>query len=122
MIAALYEHFKAKAWITPRNEDALVDQSMRYAHSLYYQGRVPEDDVFGSCAVLPLDVLRAPSGLTVPCQGCNRMQSLHCFTTSRRARKIVARSNLCRVCQIKLLIKQVDRPVYWVNVTSYASR
>lgn len=122
MISALYEHFKAKSWITSRNEGALVDQSMRYAYSLYYQGRVAEDHVFGSCAVLPLDVLREPSGLTVPCQGCNRMQSLHCFTTSRRARKIVARTNLCRVCQIKLLIKQVERPVYWVNVTSYASR
>ncbi|KAI9566063.1 ribonuclease H-like domain-containing protein [Boletus coccyginus] len=122
MIGALYEHFKAKSWITSRNEDGLVEQSMRYAYSLYYQGRVADDHVFGSCAVLPLDVLGEPRGLSVPCQGCNRLQSLHCFTTSRRARKIVARTNLCRVCQIKLLIKQVNHPVFWVHVASYASR
>ncbi|KAF8444019.1 ribonuclease H-like domain-containing protein [Boletus edulis BED1] len=122
MIGALYEHFRSQSWITPLNEDALVDQSMRYAYSLYHQGRVAEDDVFGSSSVLPLDVLREPRGLTVPCQGCNRMQSLHCFTISRRGRQIVARTNICRVCQIKLLIKQVDHPVSWVNVTTYASR
>ena len=122
MIAALYEHFKAKSWITPRNEGTLVDKSMRYAYSHYYQGRVVEDDVFGSCAVLPLDVLREPRGLTVPCQGCNRMQSLNCFTINRKGRKIVARTNLCRVCQIKLLIKQVNRPVTWVGVASYVSQ
>jgi len=122
MLGALYEHFKAKSWITSRNEDGLVEQSMRYAYSLYYQGRVAEDHVFGSCAVLPLDVLGEPRGLSVPCQGCNRLQSLHCFTTNRRARKIVARTNICRVCQIKLLIKQVNYPVFWVQVASYASR
>lgn len=121
MIAALYEHFKANSWITTLNEDVLVDQSMRYAHSLYYQGRVADNHVFGSCCVLPLDVLREPRGLTVPCQGCNRLQSLHCFTINRRGRKIVARTNICRVCQIKLLIKQVDYPVSWISVTSFVS-
>jgi len=120
MIGALYEHFKSQSWITPANEDALVDQSMRYGYSLFYQGRIPDDHLFGSCAVLPLDVLREPRGLTVPCHGCSRMQSLHCFTVDRRGRKIVARTNICRVCQIKLLIKQIPYPVSWVKVTSYA--
>ncbi|KAF8547685.1 hypothetical protein OG21DRAFT_1517141 [Imleria badia] len=119
MIGALYEHFKSQSWITPNNEDTLVDQSMRYAYSHYHQGRVAEDHIFGSCSVLPLDILREPRGLTVPCHGCNRMQSLHCFTTNRRGRKIVARTNICRVCQIKLLIRQANHPVSWVNVTSY---
>lgn len=121
MIGALYEHFKASSWITPRNEDTLVDQSMRYAYSLYHQGRVADDHIFGSSSVLPLDVLCEPRGLSVPCHGCNRMQSLHCFTINQREGKIVARTNLCRVCQIKLLIKQVNYPVRWVNVTSYVS-
>ncbi|KAG9311406.1 ribonuclease H-like domain-containing protein [Chiua virens] len=121
MMAALYEHFKAQSWITLLNYDGLVDQSMRYAYSLYHQGRLSDDDVFGSCAVLPLDVLREPRGVTVPCHGCHRLQSLRCFTIDKRGRKIVARTNLCRVCQIKLLIKQVNYPVSWVNVTSYVS-
>ncbi|KAF9235483.1 hypothetical protein BU15DRAFT_51340 [Melanogaster broomeanus] len=116
MIGALYEHFKQEGWIMPRKEDVLVDQSMRYAYSLYYQGRVSDDDVFGSSSLLPLDVLREPRGLTVPCQGCHRMQSLHCFTISKRGRKIVARTNVCRVCQIKLLIKQANYRVSWVHV------
>lgn len=121
MIGALYEHFISQSWITARNEDALVDQSMRYAYSLYYQGRVAENHVFGSSSVLPLDVLREPRGLTVPCRGCNRMQSLHCFTTNKRGKKVIARTDICRVCQINLLIKQVNHPVCWVDVMSYAS-
>ncbi|KIJ16209.1 hypothetical protein PAXINDRAFT_132818 [Paxillus involutus ATCC 200175] len=116
MIGALYEHFKQQAWITRSNEGDLMDQSMRYAFSMYYQGRVSDDHVFGSCSVLPLDILREPHGLTVPCQGCNRMQSLRCFTLNKQGRKIVARTNVCRVCQIKLLIKKFDYPVTWVHV------
>ncbi|KAF9223117.1 hypothetical protein BS17DRAFT_754936 [Gyrodon lividus] len=116
MIGALYDHFKQQGWITPSSEGNLVDQSMRYAYSLYYQGRPADDDVFCSCSVLPLDILREPRGLTVRCEGCNRLQSLHCFTINKRGRKIVARTNICRVCQIKLLIKQVPYPVSWVKV------
>ncbi|KIJ62295.1 hypothetical protein HYDPIDRAFT_158115 [Hydnomerulius pinastri MD-312] len=116
MIGALYEHFKQQSWITPTNTDDLVDQSMRYAYSMYYQGRVADDHIFGSCAVLPLDILREPRGLIVPCQDCNRMQSLHCFTINKSGRKIIGRTNICRVCQIKLLIKEVSYPVAWVSV------
>ncbi|KAH7890516.1 ribonuclease H-like domain-containing protein [Phlebopus sp. FC_14] len=117
MIGALYEYFKQNLWIRPSNEDTLVDQSMRYAYSLYYQGRVADDHIFGSSSVLPLDILREPHGLTVPCHGCRRMLSLNCYTIYRQGRKIHSRTNLCRICQIKLLIKQVNYPVAWVNVS-----
>ncbi|KAI6026635.1 hypothetical protein BKA83DRAFT_4030770, partial [Pisolithus microcarpus] len=80
LIGALYEDFKKGAWITPTNEPLLVAQSMRYAYSLFYQGRVPDDDPFGQAAVLPLDVLNESPGPKVQCHGCHRMQSLSCYS------------------------------------------
>lgn len=117
LIAMLYGHFKTIGWITPSNEPTLIAQSMRYAYSLSHQGRVAEDDVFGSSAVLPLDVLTEPRGLTFPCHGCRRMQSLHSFTVRKQNRKPISRTNICRVCQIKLLIKEKKYPVSWLGVS-----
>ncbi|KAG6331741.1 hypothetical protein ID866_7352 [Astraeus odoratus] len=117
LIAALYHHFNEIGWITPANEPVLMAQSLRYAYSLSHQGRVAEDDVFGSSAVLPLDVLTEPRGLRVPCRGCHRMQSLFCFTILRQNNsKPQARSNICRICQIKLMIKEEKYPIEWVAI------
>lgn len=116
LIAVLYEHFKAICWITPTNEPTLMAQSLRYAHSLSHQGRMAEDDVFGSSAVLPLDVLTEPHGLKFPCHGCHRMQSLYCFSVRKQNKKPQSRTNICRVCQIKLLIKEKKYPITWLGI------
>ncbi|KAI6008612.1 ribonuclease H-like domain-containing protein [Pisolithus marmoratus] len=116
LIAVLYEHFKTKAWITPANELLLVAQSMRYAYSLFYQGRVADDDVFGPCAVLPLDVLSDSRGPKVQCYGCNRMLSLSCYTLRKQGKKLQTRSNICRICQIKILMKETVYPIIWVAI------
>jgi len=118
LIAVLYDHFKAICWITPTNEPTLMAQSLRYAHSLSHQGRVPEDDVFGSSAVLPLDVLTEPRGLKFPCHGCHRMQSLYCFSVKKQNKKPLSRTNICRICQIKLLIKEKKHPIVWLGVST----
>ncbi|EIW75546.1 hypothetical protein CONPUDRAFT_169361 [Coniophora puteana RWD-64-598 SS2] len=109
MLDALYAKFLHDRWITPHTEPALLEQSARYALALSYQGRVAPEDVFGSCGLLPLDVLREPRGLTVPCAGCRRIQGLDCFMLQQmRGQRVRHRSNLCRVCQIKAIIKKVD--------------
>ncbi|KAL4063812.1 ribonuclease H-like domain-containing protein [Scleroderma yunnanense] len=117
LLGTLYEHFKEICWITPANEPTLMAQSLRYAYSLSHQGRVAEDNVFGSSAVLPLDVLTEPRGLKVPCHGCHRMQSLHCFSVLKHNSKPHSRTNICRVCQIKLLIKEKKYPIVWLGVS-----
>ncbi|KAI6038499.1 hypothetical protein EDC04DRAFT_2693643 [Pisolithus marmoratus] len=116
LIGALYEHFKARAWITTTNEPLLMAQSMRYAHSLFQQGRVADDDVFGQSSVLPLDVLSESPGPKVQCQGCRRMESLPCYSIRKQLGGSEARSNICRTCQIKLLLKQAKYPITWVPI------
>lgn len=116
MIATLYEHFKTNSWITSANELLLVAQSMRYAYSLFYQGRVADNDVFGPCAVLPLDVLSESRGPHFQCHGCHRMQSLSCYSVRKQGKKPQARSNICRTCQIKALLKETKYPIIWVAV------
>ncbi|KAI6125999.1 ribonuclease H-like domain-containing protein [Pisolithus croceorrhizus] len=116
LIGTLYEYFKKSAWITPANEPLLVVQSMRYAYSLFHQGRVPNDDPFGQSAVLPLDVLSESPGPKVQCHGCHRMQSLSCYSVKKRGGGSEARSNICRACQIKLLMKRTQYPIAWIAV------
>ncbi|KIK26262.1 hypothetical protein PISMIDRAFT_676039 [Pisolithus microcarpus 441] len=116
LIGALYEHFKESSWITPANELLLVAQSMRYAYSLFYQGRVAGDDIFGPCAVLPLDVLSDSCGHKVLCYGCHRMQSLSCYSVRKQGKKPQTRSNICRTCQIKALMKETKYPILWVAI------
>ncbi|KAI6169794.1 ribonuclease H-like domain-containing protein [Pisolithus thermaeus] len=119
LIGTLYEHFKEISWITPANELLLVAQSMRYAYSLFHQGRVASDDVFGPCAVLPLDVLSDSFGHKVPCYGCHRMQSLSCYSVRKQGKKPQMRSNICRTCQIKALMKETKYPIIWVAVSVF---
>lgn len=116
LIAALYEHFKKRAWVTPTNEPLLMAQSMRYAYSLLHQGRVAKDDVFGQSSVLPLDVLSESPGPQFQCRGCQRMQPLSCYSVRTQAENSQARSDICRTCQIKVLLKEAYFPVSWVVV------
>ncbi|KAI6157105.1 ribonuclease H-like domain-containing protein [Pisolithus tinctorius] len=116
LIAALYEHFKKRAWVTPANEPLLMAQSMRYAYSLLHQGRVAKDDLFGQSSVLPLDVLSESPGPQFQCRGCQRMQSLSCYSVRTQAENSQARSDICRTCQIKVLMKEAYFPVSWVVV------
>ncbi|KAI5995950.1 ribonuclease H-like domain-containing protein [Pisolithus albus] len=116
LIGALYEDFKRSAWITPTNEPLLVVQSMRYAYSLFYQGRVPDDDPLGQAAVLPLDVLSESPVPKVRCHGCHRTLSLSCYSVRKQGGGLEVRSNICRVCQIKLLMKRAKYPITWITI------
>ncbi|KAI6112302.1 ribonuclease H-like domain-containing protein [Pisolithus croceorrhizus] len=115
-IGALYEYFKKSAWITPTDEPLLVAQSMRYAYSRFCRGRVPDDDPFGQCVVLPLDVLSESPGPKVQCHGCHRMQSLTCYSMRKQGGWSETRTNICRACQIELLMKRTKYPITWITV------
>ncbi|KAH7915527.1 ribonuclease H-like domain-containing protein [Hygrophoropsis aurantiaca] len=118
MLADLYSHFLEVDWITTRSIPLLLDQGARYAQAAYVQGRVSEGHVFGSSALLPLDVLKEPLGILAPCAGCRRMQSLHCFTLVKRGKQVKTwlKSNICRICQIKTMMRDVNYPLSWMQI------
>lgn len=111
LIASLYERFSELGLLDSSNIGSLLTQSERYMSS---SRRTDDSDIYRSKAVVPLDVLREPTGPKYPCEMCKSSLSISCFNSfGKRGKRM--RYSRCRYCDI-VAIKHKQSDGKWINV------